>query len=102
MNACNAQIADVMATFSIVSQALETGEPIPEAFHQNLLDRLHYHGMVGHHTFSAHGDGESNAMRRQHTDSITRYEYMFYATAISAVLQLLDVSVTFCRWLNID
>lgn len=83
-----------MATFSIVSQALETGEPIPEAFHQSLLDRLHYHGMVGHQTFSALGDGSPDAMHRQHTDSVTRYEYMFYATAISAVLQILDVSVT--------
>ncbi|KAF7792650.1 hypothetical protein EIP86_003747 [Pleurotus ostreatoroseus] len=83
-------IADVMATFSIVSQALKTGEPIPEAFHQNLLDRLHYHGIVGHHSFLAQGDIAPDAIHRQHAEAVTRYEYMFYATAILAVVQLLE------------
>ena len=80
-----------MATFSIVSQALRTGEPVPQAFDQNLFDRLHYHGNVGHHTL-AHDDAAHDALHRQQAESVTRYEYMFYATAISAVFLMLDVS----------
>ena len=93
------QIADVMATFSIVSQSLRTGEPVPQAFDQNLFDRLHYHGNVGHHSL-ADGDTAHDALHRQLAESVTRYEYMFYATSISAVFLLLDVR-PFCSLLYI-
>lgn len=86
------QISDVMATFLLVSQALRTGEPVPEAFHQNLLDRLHYHGAVGRHTFSGSEGGAKDAVHRDAIDAISNYESMFYATAICAVYQVVEVS----------
>ena len=85
------QIADVMATFALVAQALRTGEPIPQAFHVNLFDRMHYHGDVGHYSYS-YTDVSHDDMHKHHIASVTRYEYMFYATAVAAVFQLLDVS----------
>ncbi|GJE92380.1 fusaric acid resistance protein-like domain containing protein [Phanerochaete sordida] len=83
-------IADVMATFSLVSQALRTGEPLPQAFHQNLLDRLHYHGTVGRHTYTTADGGANDATHRNHLDAIDQYEFMFYATAICAVFQIVE------------
>lgn len=85
---CN-QIADVMATFSIVAQALRTGEPTSEAFHINIM---HYHGDVGHYSYS-YTDFSHNDMHKHHFASVTKYEYMFYATAVASVLQVLEVSV---------
>ncbi len=82
-----------MATFSLVSQALRTGEPFPQALRQNLFDRLHYHGNVGHRSLATGGDVAHEALHRDHLNAIMRYEYMFYATAVSAVFQMLDVSV---------
>ena len=82
-----------MATFSIVSQALRTGEPIPQAFNTNLFERLHYHGDVGHYSYVAKDDVTHDDVHRRHLDSIKKYEFLFYATAISSVFQLLDVSI---------
>jgi len=85
-------IADVMATFSIVAQALRTGEPLPQAFHQNLLDRLQYHARARYE--STRGPAAENSGRdatyRTHLESITQYEYIFYACAISSVHQILE------------
>ncbi|CAL1710858.1 unnamed protein product [Somion occarium] len=80
-------IADVMASFSMIAQALRTGEPLHEASQQNLLDRLHYHGAVANQSL-AQGDGEAS----QHPllETITDYDFMFYASAVVAVFQLLD------------
>lgn len=87
---CAPQIADVMGTFSIVAQALRTGEPIPQAFHQNLLDRLHYHGSVGRQTFRS--EKETNeSLRAMHMEQVSKYEYVFYATSICAVFQVIEV-----------
>ena len=83
-----------MATFSIVAQALRTGEPIPEAFQVNLFDRMHYHGDVGHHSY-AYTDISHDDMHKHHFASVTKYEYMFYATAVAAVFQVLDVSALY-------
>lgn len=83
-------IADVMATFALVSQALRTGEPLPQAFHQNLLDRLHYHGAVGRHTLAGANGGAKDAVHRSHLDQVESYEFMFYATAICAVFQVVE------------
>lgn len=84
------QIADVIATFSIVSQALKTGEPLPQAFNQNLLDRLLYHGQIRHTAgpFTAESHEQTH---RAHLDSVSKYEYLFYACAVSAVFQILEV-----------
>ena len=80
-----------MATFSIVSQALRTGEPLPEAFHQNLLDRLHYHSRAA--AFAQPSDGQPYETQKAHLESITQYEYIFYACAIAAVFQIIQVSL---------
>ena len=80
-----------MATFSITSQALRTGEPIPQAFHQNLLDRLHYHGRARYGSIR-HEHPEREIMHKTHLESITQLEYVYYASAIAAVYQVLDVS----------
>lgn len=90
-----------MGTFSLVAQALRTGEPMPQAFHQNLLDRLHYHGNVGRRTFVVEGAGSEEegdpceATHRDHLEYVAQYEYMFYACAIASMFQLIDVSGPF-------
>lgn len=81
-----------MATFSLVSQALRTGEPLPQAFHQNLLDRLHYHGAVGRTTFAGDGQG-ADGSAQSYMEHVARYEFIFYATAICAVFQVIEVSL---------
>ncbi|KAI0683238.1 hypothetical protein BC835DRAFT_1423494 [Cytidiella melzeri] len=82
-------IADVMATFSLVSQALRTGEPLPQAFHQNLLDRLQYHGRARYGS-GGQDHPERDSAHKAHLESITQLEYVFYACAIAAVYQILD------------
>ncbi|KAI0339296.1 hypothetical protein BDW22DRAFT_1409168 [Trametopsis cervina] len=74
-------IADVMATFSLLSQALRTGEPLPQAFHQNLIDRLQYHGADHPVRDEAH---------RAHLESVGQLDYVYYACAIAAVFQILE------------
>ena len=81
-----------MATFSLVSQALRTGEPLPQAFHQNLLDRLQYHGRA-HYGSVGHNHPEREATHKTHLESISKLEYVFYASAVAAVYQVLDVSL---------
>jgi hypothetical protein len=81
-----------MATFSLISQALRTGEPLPQTFHQNLLDRLQYHGRALYGSI-----GSDHPMReaahKTHLESIAELEYVYYACAVAAVYQVLDVSV---------
>ena len=84
-----------MATFSLIAQALRTGEPIPQAFHQNLLDRLHYHGSVGRQAFKA----DQEDVHKSQLDYIAEYEYIFYATSICAVFQVIEVSSF--PWVNL-
>ena len=75
--------------FFLISQSLRTGEPLHEAQYQNLADRLHYHGtnaVLGITEGSEHAQGRKNVRQ-----SITSYEYMFYATAVVAVLQMSHV-----------
>lgn len=79
-----------MATFSLVASALRTGEPLPQAFNQNLLDRALYHGQAqqkgGSPSIQAHDE-----THRAHLDSVSKYEYIFYACAVSSVFQILEV-----------
>ena len=81
-----------MATFSLISQSLRTGEPIPQAMHHNLLDRLAYHGHVARQgwTKSGDADGGEHPMHGKHVEYVYKYEFMFYATAICAVFQILE------------
>lgn len=75
-----------MNMFSSISQALRTGEPLHEASRQNLMDRFHYHGTVATGSLAAE-NGESPL------EAITDYNYMFYASAVVAVVHLLEVNV---------
>lgn len=83
------QITDVMSTFALVSQALRTGEPMNQVFHQNLLDRLIYHGNVAYPAPT--GDDPPKGGHADLLDILTTYDYMFFAAGISAILQLLEV-----------
>ena len=83
------QISDVMSTFSHISQSLRTGEPLHRAQYQNLLDRLHYHGDVA---YSAYAQETQERGRKEAIHAVTSYEYMFYASGIVAVFQVLEVS----------
>ena len=91
------QIADVMGTFSIVAQALRTGEPLHEAFHTNLMDRLHYHGLVGARSLASKAELVLDNTLTDPLQSVAEYDYMFYASAVVAVFQLLDVSYSTSR-----
>ena len=73
-----------MNMFSTISQALRTGEPLHEASHQNLIDRFHYHGTVATQSLA-------DETTQSPLEAITDYNYMFYASAIVAVIQLLEV-----------
>ncbi|KAI0946571.1 hypothetical protein AcW1_010001 [Taiwanofungus camphoratus] len=81
-------ISDVMATFLLVSQSLRTGEPLHQTHSQHLLDRLLYHGDVSKPSFPT---DDQNAAHTARLQSVTSYEYMFYASGIVAVFQLLRV-----------
>ncbi|KAJ7463697.1 hypothetical protein FB451DRAFT_1352935 [Mycena latifolia] len=70
-------IADVMAVFALVSQSLHTGEPMHQVLPSSLLDRLFYH----------HGHTESRA--DVDVAGVKSLGYMYYASAIGAVYQLL-------------
>ncbi|KAI0070747.1 hypothetical protein K474DRAFT_1631398 [Panus rudis PR-1116 ss-1] len=82
-------VADVVSAFAVVSQALRTGEPLHEATRQNLVERLHYHGDVAEHALEEHADLNQDHVAHP-IESISDYDYMFYASAIVAVFQVLD------------
>jgi hypothetical protein len=94
-----------MGTFSLVSQALRTAEPLPQAFNQNLLDRLQYHGRASYGPIGP-DHPVREAAHKTHLESITELEYVYYASAVAAVYQVLDVSSTsfvlirIVGWLN--
>ena len=81
-----------MAAFTLISQALRTGEPMHQAVHRNLFDKLHYHGTVGARSLAPKEGNEQRNPALFPVESVTTYQYMFYASAIVSVLQLLDVS----------
>ncbi|KAI0646345.1 hypothetical protein C8Q79DRAFT_909612 [Trametes meyenii] len=79
-------ISDVMSMFFLISQSLRTGEPLHQAQYRNLADRLHYHGGV-----AATGPGSDPQARKNHLrQSLRSYDYMFYATAVVGVLQMVN------------
>ncbi|KAH9849321.1 hypothetical protein C2E23DRAFT_870653 [Lenzites betulinus] len=81
-------ISDMMSMFYLISQSLRTGEPLHQAQYRNLADRLHYHGGVA---ASRYGGGASPEARGTNfRQSLTSYEYMFYATAVVGVLQVVQ------------
>lgn len=85
-----------MAAFTLIAQSLRTGEPMSQAFHRNLFDRLHYHGTVGARSLGPKRGNEERTPGLYPLEMVTTYHYMFYASAIMSVLQILDVSPTLC------
>ncbi|KAJ7666376.1 hypothetical protein B0H17DRAFT_951077 [Mycena rosella] len=79
-------ISDVMAAFTLISQALRTGEPLHHVLPHSLLDRLFYH----------HGRADIPAGRlagetQLDLDTIKSPGYMYHASGMIAVYQLLTV-----------
>ncbi|KAI0360638.1 hypothetical protein OH77DRAFT_1418621 [Trametes cingulata] len=79
-------ISDIMSMFFLVSQSLRTGEPLHQAQYKNLADRLHYHRGNAAAAAASNPSGAETRLRQ----SLTSYEYMFYATAVVAVLQMVQ------------
>lgn len=84
------QISDVLSSFQLVSQSIRTGEPLNRGHYQNLLERLHYHAKVAPTVSTSKDDVQSMF----DLDQITNYHYMFYATAVVAVWDLIEVSIS--------
>ncbi|KAL0565348.1 hypothetical protein V5O48_016677 [Marasmius crinis-equi] len=80
-------ITEVMSIFSIMSQALRTGEPLQEVLHQKLVGRFFYHH---HHQLDRRVGAETVTI-----EQMTSLDYMYYATAVVAVFQLLQVTGRF-------
>lgn len=91
-------IADAMSVFALVSQALRTGEPLHAVLPQNLLDRLIYHHVPvarAHSSARAKetaegGEEEGEGRGLVHVEALGDLDYMFYASAVIAVIQLLE------------
>lgn len=88
-----------MSVFALVSQALRTGEPLHAVLPQNLLDRLIYHHVPvarAHSSARAKetaegGEEEGEGRGLVHVEALGELDYMFYASAVIAVIQLLEV-----------
>ncbi|CCM03466.1 uncharacterized protein FIBRA_05599 [Fibroporia radiculosa] len=93
-------ISDVMSTFLLVSQSLRTGEPLHQTQHQDLVDRVFYHGDMSRPINDPGADGGATA-RSPHLEIVTSYEYMFYASGVAAVFLLLH-NLTEARTITAD
>ncbi|KAI9465778.1 hypothetical protein BJY52DRAFT_1376562 [Lactarius psammicola] len=78
-------ISDVLSVFSLVAQSLRTGEPIPSVLPQSLLDRLLYHDSA------AYSDTPIMVHGIDHIRELRSLNYLFFATAVIAVLQLTEL-----------
>ena len=83
------QISDVLSSFQLISQSIRTGEPLNRGHYQNLLERLHYHAKAAPTVPTLEEDEQSMF----DLDQITNYHYMFYATAVVAVWDLVEVNI---------
>ncbi|KAJ6556814.1 hypothetical protein DFH09DRAFT_987191 [Mycena vulgaris] len=79
-------IADVMAVFSLISQSLRTGEPMHQVLPTSLVDRLFYHHGRMRTPAVPLADGTASTMD---VEGIKSLSYMYYASSIVAVYQLL-------------
>ncbi|TFK82815.1 hypothetical protein K466DRAFT_666286 [Polyporus arcularius HHB13444] len=81
-------ISDVVSMFFVLSQSLRTGEPLHAAQCKNLADRLQYHSGYAFVSNSGAVSASHSNSRKALRQSIGSYEYMFYATAVVAVLNM--------------
>jgi len=80
-----------------VSQSLNTGEPVHQVVHSSLIERLFYH----HHKHRHHHDSrDAGDKASKEADAVSKdiarlssLEFLYYATAIIAIYELLKVSV---------
>ncbi|KAM5537128.1 hypothetical protein V8D89_009274 [Ganoderma adspersum] len=79
-------ISDAVSMFYLVSQSLRTGEPLHAAQYKNLSDRLFYHSTTS--TIAVTDADVHNQSEKAHRQSIMSYEYMFYSSAVVAVLHM--------------
>ncbi|EED82525.1 predicted protein [Postia placenta Mad-698-R] len=80
-------ISEVVSMFLHISQSLRTAEPLHQAQKQNLVDRVFYHSEGPYlHTV----DEDAEAMKPNHVESVMSYDFMFYASGVVAVFQLLQ------------
>ncbi|KAG7095005.1 hypothetical protein E1B28_005799 [Marasmius oreades] len=80
-------ITEVIGVFSAVSQSLNAGEPLAEVLPQRLVGRFFYHQHSHQH---AHRNSTSKEYDIIAIDQVTSLNYMYYATGIVAVFQLLE------------
>lgn len=78
-------ISDVLSVFSLVAQSLRTGEPMHSVLPQSLLDRLLYHDAAIYSNSPIMGHDID------HIKDLRSLNYMFFATAVIAVLQLTEL-----------
>ncbi|THU86398.1 hypothetical protein K435DRAFT_822159 [Dendrothele bispora CBS 962.96] len=92
-------ITDVMAVFSLISQSLRTAEPLHTVLPQSLIGRLMYHSHSHHHMHMHHpqpdrSEGGSTLAESKRSsmslDHIASIDYMYYATGVVAIFQLLE------------
>jgi hypothetical protein len=86
------QISDVMAVFSLISQSLRTAEPLHGVLPQSLVGRLMYHSH-SHHHMHAHSENDDSRRSSVSLDHVVSIDYMYYAAAVVAMLQLLRVCI---------
>ncbi|KAH9050166.1 hypothetical protein EDB84DRAFT_1623276 [Lactarius hengduanensis] len=78
-------ISDVLSVFSLVAQSLRIGEPMHSVLPQSLLDRLLYHDAAAYSNTPAMDHGID------HIRELRSLDYLFFATAVIAVLQLTEL-----------
>ena len=86
-------ISDVMSKFTMVSMALQTGEPLHAVLPQSLLERLFYHHRLAsiprHNTRSGENTSEHKTYYENTAEVLEDAEFMHWASGVVAVYQLL-------------
>ncbi|EPS95103.1 hypothetical protein FOMPIDRAFT_1038634 [Fomitopsis schrenkii] len=82
-------IGDVMSAFLLISQSLRTGEPLHQSQSQDLVERAFYHGSSPA-TMPGVDEAAIRDSRLKRLQSVTDYEYMFYASSVVAVFRMLE------------
>ena len=77
-----------MSIFALVSQSLQTGEPIHQILPTTLIERLLYHNA---HDMLSRKDQEQ-ADEVSYVERVSSFEFVFFSTGITAVSQVIEVS----------
>lgn len=82
-----------MSAFLLISQSLRTGEPLHQSQSQDLVERAFYHGSSPA-TMPGVDEAAIRDSRLKRLQSVTDYEYMFYASSVVAVFRMLEVRIS--------